>query len=76
MEKNDILLLQKFGERVATFRARRNLSQRQLSDLCGIDHGNISRIENGKLNVTLTTMAQLASALGVAPKRLVDFEMD
>lgn len=43
----------------------KGLSQRNLSALCNIDNADISRIENGEINVTLNTVSQLADALDV-----------
>lgn len=34
-----------------------------------------SRIETGKVNTTISTLHALATALDVAPKKLLDFEI-
>ena len=43
----------------------KNLTQSQLADKLGMEKGQISKIENGKFNLTLTTINKIASALGV-----------
>jgi ribosome-binding protein aMBF1 (putative translation factor) len=51
-------------------RKRRGLTLRQLSARTGVQQSEISRIEGGRANPTLSTVAVLASALG-ADVRLV-----
>ena len=46
-------------------RKHRNLTQRQLSSLSGIQQSEISRIESGNGNPTLKTLGALTGALGV-----------
>jgi DNA-binding Xre family transcriptional regulator len=53
-----------------------NISQRGLASLCTIDHSDISKIEKGERNVTLLTVLELATALEVKPKKLLDFDVD
>jgi transcriptional regulator with XRE-family HTH domain len=40
---------------------------------CNIDYGDIQRFEIGKINVTLLTLIELAKALEIPPKDLLDF---
>lgn len=63
-----------FGENLRKFRRCKSLSQRGLTAICGIDHGMISRMENGEVNVTLNTLSLLADALGVKVYELVKGE--
>lgn len=60
-----------FGENLRRFRVQKRLSQRALDALSGIDHGMISRMENGQVNVTLNTLAILAAALQIRPYELI-----
>lgn len=64
----------KFGENLKKIREAKGLSQRQLAALCTIDHSNISKMERGEKNITLLTIAELATALEVKPRKLLDFE--
>jgi DNA-binding XRE family transcriptional regulator len=50
---------------VSTKRNELGLSQRELADLTGINQRDISHIEQGKANPTLTTQVKLLSALGL-----------
>ena len=63
IRENNILTI--FGQNILKARTARKLSQRAFSELCGISNGDISQIENGKVNITLNTVAQLANALEV-----------
>jgi transcriptional regulator with XRE-family HTH domain len=45
-------------------RRKRGLTQRQLSTRSGVQQAEISRIEGGRANPTVTTLSALASALG------------
>ncbi len=45
-------------------RKKKNLTQAQLAEKTGIEKGQISRIENGKYNLTLATINKIAAALG------------
>lgn len=70
--KKDFLF--RFGEQLQKVRESKGLSQRELSLNCSIDHSNLSKIERGEKNITLLTIFELASALDVKPRRLLDFE--
>ena len=58
-------ILKAFGANLRHFRNEKGLSQRDLFALCNIDNAEISRMENGEVNVTLNTLAQLAEALDI-----------
>ena len=55
---------------VVALRERHNLTQAQLAERCGIDQGDISRIERGSTNPTARTLQRVAEALD-ADLRLV-----
>jgi DNA-binding XRE family transcriptional regulator len=50
---------------VSSTRTELGLSQRELADLTRINQRDISHIEQGKANPTLTTQVKLLSALGL-----------
>jgi transcriptional regulator with XRE-family HTH domain len=56
-------------------RQARKLTQAELSDKTGIDQAHISRIEQGKKNITIISLIDLARVLGLEvmliPKNLV-----
>jgi transcriptional regulator with XRE-family HTH domain len=64
-------ILKTFGVNLRHFRNEKGLSQRDLYALCNIDNAEISRMENGEVNVTLNTLAQLAEALDISPFMLL-----
>ena len=68
--------LKKFGTNLKGLRESRGLSYREMSYACDIDHSKIAKIEKGQINITFTTILQLAKALEVSPADLfkADFE--
>ena len=51
------------GNAVAAARARKALSQKELSDLTGIDQSDLSTIERGIANPSVNTLNRIAEAL-------------
>lgn len=43
---------------------------------CSIDDSKISKIEHGKINITLGTIIELAKGLEVHPQKLFDIDFD
>jgi transcriptional regulator with XRE-family HTH domain len=64
--------LAQFGRNVARARKRAGLTQEGLRDRSGIETSEISRIENGKVNVTIRRVARLAKELDLSPGELLD----
>lgn len=54
----------RIGERIAEIRAIKRMTQQEVADIAELNRSNISRIESGMYNVTLDTLAKIASALG------------
>ena len=50
---------------IAHARNAAGLSVRDLADRCGLDAGHLCRIENGRMNVTIDTVAKICEALGL-----------
>ncbi len=65
-----------FGENLKKLRNERGLSQEKLALLSELDDMQIYRIENGKVNPTISTLYTIAKALNVSPKELLDFEFE
>jgi transcriptional regulator with XRE-family HTH domain len=61
-----------FGDTILLWRLSRSLSQAELADLSGLPRPNLSDIEKGKQDVTLSTIRSLATALKVSPGTLVN----
>jgi DNA-binding Xre family transcriptional regulator len=81
LEKNvmitagDKKALKEFGENLRKLRKDKGLSLREMSYACSIDNSKIAKIEKGMINITLTTLLQLAVALDVHPSSLLDYEL-
>lgn len=76
MKEKDKKRLKKFGVQLKKLRKKRGLSIRELSSLCDVDYGKISKLENNKANLTLTTLIELAEGLEVHPKMLLDIDFE
>lgn len=48
---------------IVEFRERHGLTQAELAERCGIDQGDISRIERGATNPTARTLQRIAEIL-------------
>ena len=53
------------GLAIAQARNAAGLSVRDLADRCGLDAGHLCRIENGRMNVTIDTVAKICETLGL-----------
>ena len=68
-------LLKDFGQHIRKMRLDLNLSQDDVVlNANRITKGTISDIENGKRNLSFTTLVDLAKGLEVHPRDLFDFE--
>ena len=61
------------GLAIARARNAAGLSVRELADRCGLDAGHLCRIENGRMNVTIDTVAKIGEALGLRIAVVVGF---
>jgi transcriptional regulator with XRE-family HTH domain len=64
-------LKKRIGKNLKRIREAKGLSLRELSYECSIGHARISEIESGKLNIRVSTLAELAEALGIEPGELL-----
>jgi transcriptional regulator with XRE-family HTH domain len=62
---------EKLGRNIKNVRVKKKMSQGDLCRKSGIDRGYMSAIENGKNNITIETLAKIASALDVSPDKLL-----
>ena len=67
----DQALIDRFGRNLRRARLERGWSQTQLAQECGLDVGEISRIERGSREVRLTTLMRRVDALGAPPEELL-----
>lgn len=77
MDKHKEEKLKKFGAHIKKIRNEQNLSQDTVAlNSDKLIKATISDIENGKRNLSFTTLLDLAKGLGVKPKELLDFNLD
>jgi len=60
------------GQKLYMERIRRGMPQTELSRRTGIAQANLSNIENGKQDITVSTLLQICLALGVKPSSVLD----
>jgi transcriptional regulator with XRE-family HTH domain len=68
MEKDNILI--ELGARIKELRASKNLTQETVADKCDWDFTTVSRIENGKTNITMESIIKLCNAMDVTLEEL------
>jgi transcriptional regulator with XRE-family HTH domain len=68
-------LQEKFGAHLKKVREGKELSLRELASKCELDDSQISKIENGKTNIQLSTLFELSKGLDIKPKELLDFNI-
>jgi transcriptional regulator with XRE-family HTH domain len=59
------------GKRVRRLRKKKELSQEEFADLCGIHRGHMGQIERGEKNLTLSTLQKLGKGLKVSVSSLL-----
>jgi transcriptional regulator with XRE-family HTH domain len=63
-------LKKNFGKVVREIREAKGVALRELAKRCKMDDSNISKIEHGKRESTLTTIAKLAKGLDLSLEEL------
>ena len=63
---------EQFGANLRRLRLDAGLTQMELSNRCGLDMAEISRLETGLRDVRLSTIVRLADGLEVPVHELVD----
>lgn len=62
-----------FGNNLRALRKAKGLSMEKLAQEAGIEYSQVSDIELGKINTTISTICLLAKGLQVEPKELFNF---
>jgi len=70
------LLQQKIGNRIRELRESKGISQQNLAAICNFEKANLSRIEAGRTNPTISTLYKISQALEVKIADLVDVEAE
>jgi transcriptional regulator with XRE-family HTH domain len=60
------------GKNLRTARKKLDLTQMDVAERSGVQAGEVSRIERGKRDPQVSTLEKLATAVEVAPGRLLD----
>ena len=64
-----------FGEHLRELRLSKGFTQERLAYTSDLELSQISRIERGIINTSISQVFQIAAALGVPPKEMFDFEI-
>lgn len=64
--ETDSEILIQFGKSLRIRRSSLNLSQEQLSKICGLDRTYIGGVERGKRNISLVNIKKMADALNIS----------
>lgn len=71
---NKELLLIKIGSRIRLLRDAKGLSQQDLAALCNFEKTNMSRLEAGRTNPTISTLYKISQALDVKLSDLLSID--
>jgi transcriptional regulator with XRE-family HTH domain len=63
----------KVGKRIQQIRIEKNISQQDLAARCNFEKSNMSRLEAGRANATLSTLEIVSKALEVEVVELFKF---
>lgn len=66
-------LKKKVGQRIVELRSQKGWSQSDLARACNKDRQALEKLENGKVNPTIYSLLEIAKALEVSLKELVNF---
>lgn len=73
INNKDEALIKAFGARVRELRKQKLLSMEKLAELSEIDYRQLSYVELGDTNPTISTANAIAKGLGLPLKELFDF---
>ncbi|AHW60660.1 Helix-turn-helix [Draconibacterium orientale] len=65
-------LQQKIGNRIRELRESKGVSQQNLAAICNFEKANLSRLEAGRTNPTISTLYKISEALEVSLSDLVN----
>lgn len=70
------IFLKKLGEHIRALRKKNNLTQVELANLMGKDRQSLQRIELGIINPSAYYLLEIAKALDISLKTLLDFDIE
>jgi transcriptional regulator with XRE-family HTH domain len=65
-----------FGTKLREIRLKKGYTQERLANECDLPPSQISRIETGAINTSLSHICLIARILKVRPRDLMDFALD
>lgn len=71
MQDKEILI--KIGNNLRAERNRRNLSQEELAEMADLQRQHISKIENGQIDIRISTLIPILKALDIKFEQLYDY---
>ncbi|MDQ3191111.1 MAG: helix-turn-helix domain-containing protein [Bacteroidota bacterium] len=66
----DEILIQTFGEHIRKLRLKKNFSIQKLADIMNVEYRQVSDIERGKINTTISTASAIAKALEILQENI------
>lgn len=67
-------ILKKIGTHIKEIRELKGISQQDLASNCNFEKANMSRIEAGRTNFTISTLYKISQELEITISELVDVE--
>jgi len=67
-------LQKKIGERIRDLRESKGISQQNLAAICNFEKANLSRLEAGRTNPTVSTLNKISQALKISLSEIVDVD--
>jgi transcriptional regulator with XRE-family HTH domain len=71
MSENSLQII--VGKNIQKIRESKDISQQELAAKCNFEKSNMSRLEAGRVNPTLSTLEKVAKALDVSLAELFTF---
>ncbi len=68
----DPIAIKTLAENVKRYRTECTLSQEALANIAGIEYSQVSRIERGVINTSVSVIFALAQALDIRPSQLLE----
>jgi len=68
--------LKEIGKKITSLREEKGEKQADVSFHTGLETSEVSKYEQGKINMTFKTFLKFAQVLEVHPKELLDFDFD
>ena len=62
----------KIGQKIKSLRLEQKISQQDLAAACNFEKSNLARIESGRTNPTVGTLAKICHALNVPISKLFE----